>query len=443
MTMILSGRASEPGARRLGDLIRRHRIRAGLTQQGLADLSTISVRAIRDLEQDRVRRPRADTIRLIADGLRLGPRSRRDLETAAGVGRFTGSPGTRLETSELSPPATLQTVWGRDAEVREICDELAEGGVRLLQLVGLSGVGKTRVALEVAAQLHREPQLPVLWHSSAGAAADYLATGDQAVTARLRSWVGRLYGQDASGSATGDLLEELLGGGPALLVIDGAPAASPSWKEFSRLLRNCPGLRLLITSEQPWGVPGERVFLVQPLELPCEPEPERYPALQIFLEHARHSRPGLGRRPEERAQAAEICRRLDGLPRALQSAASWLALHDLATLRDLVRTDSIPFLNHLADQDDPARYSRVLTERLRRLPAAQRELLNALCARPAGMFALEDVGRLTDQTPAESGRQVRDLLFAGMVRPVQRPSGPGFQVLSLIRLIHRSTALSG
>src|SRR5262245_66685677 len=67
----------------IGQLIRQHRTRIGLTQRELADFSTVSVRAIRDLEHGKARRPRMDTVRLIADGLRLGPRARADLEHAA------------------------------------------------------------------------------------------------------------------------------------------------------------------------------------------------------------------------------------------------------------------------------------------------------------------------------------------------------------------------
>ncbi|GAA4445072.1 hypothetical protein GCM10023148_51990 [Actinokineospora soli] len=65
-----------------GRLLRRHRERVGLTQRELADLSTISVRAIRDLEQGRARKPRPDTVRLIADGLRLGGQAHADLDAA-------------------------------------------------------------------------------------------------------------------------------------------------------------------------------------------------------------------------------------------------------------------------------------------------------------------------------------------------------------------------
>lgn len=86
-----------------GSLMRRHRLRIGLTQRELADLSTISVRAIRDLEQGRATRPRTDTVRLIADGLRLGPRARADLESAAHQGRRSAALHERFVTAPPAP----------------------------------------------------------------------------------------------------------------------------------------------------------------------------------------------------------------------------------------------------------------------------------------------------------------------------------------------------
>lgn len=104
---------------RLGGLIRRHRTRMGLTQQGLADLTTISVRVIRGLERDRVHKPRGETVRLIAEGLRLGPRSREALHSAArrGVrGAFSGG--------ALTLPMALQPIYGPDTETAAVADEL-------------------------------------------------------------------------------------------------------------------------------------------------------------------------------------------------------------------------------------------------------------------------------------------------------------------------------
>lgn len=83
MTTGLSPEGTSTATAAIGALIRGHRLRIGLTQRELADLSTISVRAIRDLEKGKALRPRADTVRLIADGLRLGPRARAALEDAA------------------------------------------------------------------------------------------------------------------------------------------------------------------------------------------------------------------------------------------------------------------------------------------------------------------------------------------------------------------------
>lgn len=109
MTTSLSPEDTVTATAAIGTLIRGHRLRIGLTQQELADLSTISVRAIRDLEKGKAQRPRPDTIRLIADGLRLGPRARTALEDAVrrghrgGVGSRTSAPSGRPHPYRCTP----------------------------------------------------------------------------------------------------------------------------------------------------------------------------------------------------------------------------------------------------------------------------------------------------------------------------------------------------
>src|SRR5688572_16472939 len=137
-----------------GRLLRGHRTRVGLTQRELADLSTISVRAIRDLEQGKARRPRQDTVRLIADGLRLSRQARAGLELAADNGRSATALLPGYDADLAAPPVELDTLIGRESETGTLAAEFADGRRRLIGLVGLSGVGKTRLACAVAGRLH-------------------------------------------------------------------------------------------------------------------------------------------------------------------------------------------------------------------------------------------------------------------------------------------------
>lgn len=179
-----------------GRLVRGHRDRIGLTQRELADLSTISVRAIRDLEQGRATRPRHATVRLIADGLRLGPRARADLEAAARQGRYGWALKAGYDATPMVPPAALDVLMGRESEAAALTAELASGTERLVNVMGLSGVGKTRLALEVAARLHSGSGFPVLWAAFAGPPVAYRQqSGPEGLAALVAGCADALFGR--------------------------------------------------------------------------------------------------------------------------------------------------------------------------------------------------------------------------------------------------------
>ncbi|MCX4696216.1 helix-turn-helix domain-containing protein [Streptomyces sp. NBC_01408] len=431
----LSTHSTDPAATApLGSLIRAHRLRIGLTQRELADLSTISVRAIRDLEQGKARRPRPDTVRLMADALRLGPRARSVLEAAAQQGRATGHGPAELP----APPAALHPLVGRDPEAAVLAGELASATERLVNVVGLTGVGKTRLALEVAARLHATG-LPVLWHAFPGATADHLGCAGGEPAARVAAAVAELCAVAAGrpGEVPGtaaDRLAELLADQPALLVLDGAPAGPPRFDRLTGLLRACPGLRLLVTSDQPWEVPGERIFLLSPLEVPGEGAADpAAAAVRVFLGQVRRVRPEFvpGRADLERA--AWICRRLDGHPGALAAAASWLVVCDLAALCQSLDADPVALLDHLGAGAGAEHFRAALRGRMERLPLGARELMASLCDRSGEEFSLADLTALTGLGLAECGRMLRELLISGAVRAAHEGGSSRFRVLGLVR----------
>jgi transcriptional regulator with XRE-family HTH domain len=156
----------ESAPEQFGTLLKSHRIRRGTTQQQLADLSTVSIRAIRDLELGRSRHPRRDTVRLIADGLRLGSRERARLEAAADQRWAADDLRLIYGASFAPPPAPLDVLVGRDGEVEALRKLLWSGGHRFVSVTGAGGVGKTRLALAVADALHHGAGFPVLWNSA-------------------------------------------------------------------------------------------------------------------------------------------------------------------------------------------------------------------------------------------------------------------------------------
>ncbi|MGR3870757.1 helix-turn-helix domain-containing protein [Streptomyces graminifolii] len=143
----------------LGAVLKAARRRIGVTQSQLADLSTVSVRTIRDLELDLTHNPRRETLRLLLDGLRLTGVQRAKVEEAA-VGQ--ASPGLPAD-SLAPPPAVLDPTIGRERDIEALTCLIELGGHRLIRVVGMAGVGKSRLIQEVAGAVDASGRLPVVW----------------------------------------------------------------------------------------------------------------------------------------------------------------------------------------------------------------------------------------------------------------------------------------
>src|SRR5688572_19792315 len=142
-----SGTVAEPGNTRFGELLRGFRARAGLNQAALAERAGLSVRGVSDLERGLKSRPYVETIRRLAEALDLSERDRAALLTAAGH----AVPARPVPRPRL--PAPLTSFIGREAEVASVATLLRDDAARLVTLTGPGGVGKTRLAIQVANEL--------------------------------------------------------------------------------------------------------------------------------------------------------------------------------------------------------------------------------------------------------------------------------------------------
>ncbi|MFD6227989.1 helix-turn-helix domain-containing protein [Streptomyces sp. NPDC060232] len=390
-----------------GELLRVRRERVGLTQQVLADHATLSVRAIRDMESGRVQRPRQETVRLLADALRLEGHHRSSFEAAARRQALLEEP----RDEPTAPPVARGAIVGRELEAEVLTDALAVHGDRLVTVAGLGGVGKTRLVLEVARRLHLAAGWSVRWIDC-----------------------GR---QGAAGLERRADLARATGERPTLLVLDGAaPGVDTAF--LDELFHRCPGLRVLITARVPQPLPGGQVIPLAPLPTPG-PELDHDPvalaevgAVRLLLSHLRRLRPGFRLDSEEAPAVASICRQLDGLPGALELVAGWSTV--LSPRQLVARLTDGPF--HLgpppAGFGGRADVGAALGAALDRLTPGQRDLLERLAATP-GDWSGEDAVALSGRPPRECLAAVHELLASGLIRSVPARDGVRFTVLNLCR----------
>ncbi|SCL59998.1 Predicted ATPase [Micromonospora citrea] len=320
------------------ELLRGHRLAAGLTQAELASRAGVGVRTVRDLERGRSSRPQRTTVELLAGALGLTGAARsaflaaaRGSVPAAAPVAPAGGPPAPLDADHhvgtpiaLPPPVAL---IGRDPDLAELAGLLTDGrGPRLVSLVGLAGVGKTALALSVAhavAGRHPGGVVGVLVGEGSDAADVLAASVAVFGVARLPELAVRLAGR------------------PALLLVDAAERAPDAVADTVRRLAGAvPSLRVLVTGRHPVGLPGERVWPVCPLDVPppgsglAGPSgPADHPAVALFtarLAQVRREPPG----PAELPALTALVRRLGGLPLAIELIAARGRILDLNELLD-------------------------------------------------------------------------------------------------------------
>jgi transcriptional regulator with XRE-family HTH domain len=436
-------RSTNPSTMRRGGteefraLLRHHRKRAGQTQQQLADLAALSLRAVRNLELGRSVQPRRETVQLLADALRLEGRARAEFEAAAGYVPTSAYVKRRFGAGVLAPPHPLGAIVGRDPEVFALTRAL-RSGQRLVTLVGLPGVGKTRLATEVAVTLHATVDMPVLWRAASTPSVG--AHDPDCLRRAVAAGLDALLGGD--GTTAVEELQQLVGRSASLLVLDGCDAGTLRCDRLVALLEACPGLRALVTAPRGLGIPGEQTVPVGPLPVP---EPSTWqsvgqvgdaPAVQLLLRHARQVSPVFALTPSDAPVVAELCDQVDGFPAALAAVASWLRFYEPAALLQELRRD--PFRYLLAeDATGPAsRLREVLARTLAALAPTDATLVAALAAEDEDWTVARAVRR-ADGDPGEYAETVRRLLEQGFVRRVDGPE-PRFRVLNLVRHLSRS-----
>ena len=219
-------------------------------------------------------------------------------------------------------PHTLTSFIGREHELVSIKRGL--GMTRLLTLTGPGGSGKTRLALEVARDLAGAYPDGVSFVELAGLSEGELVVQEVAGVLEVREWPNR---------PLADTLLEALCDKEMLLVLDNCEHLIDACAWFTqRLLSSCPRVRVLATSREPLDVAGEMNRVVPALSLPetqhtpAAEELEGYESARLFVERARHRNPAFVLTPQNAQAVVEICRRLEGIPLAIELAAARVGL---------------------------------------------------------------------------------------------------------------------
>jgi non-specific serine/threonine protein kinase len=324
--------------------LRRLRARLRLSQSQLANILGTTTVTVSRWEQGH-HRPSASFLRAIArmeqEGL-VAP-----TDTARPAGTAPKNPDVRR--THVALPVALSTFLGRERELQELGRLLTSDRRRLLTLTGVGGCGKTRLAVEVAVRSSNE-YTDGAWIANL---APVTNAGDllDAVTAAFGL-------QEQPGVLQMELLTRFLQDRRALLVLDNCEHLTGACAELATsLMRASAGLQVLATSRQPIGVPGETVWPTPPLAVPALnasfEEIAAADAARLFEDRARLHQPAFVLDRDNANAVARMCRKLEGLPLAIELAVAALRLLPVEHLA--ARLDASERLLPATSRSGPAR----------------------------------------------------------------------------------------
>jgi predicted ATPase len=336
--------------------------------------------------------------------------------------------GTGRDARGALAPSPVTALVGRDDDIDEVVRLLKAEDGRMVVLTGAGGIGKTRLALAVMERTREH------WRDGTAFADLSSVTDPRLVPDAIASALGLVV---QGRERPLDTLERRLAGRNMLIVVDNFEQVLEAAPVLADLLHRAPQLHLLVTSRVVLRVRGEQEWRVDPLRAPSAGATAaalaEAPAVRLFVERVRDVQPGFELTSENAPAVAELCRRLDGLPLALELAAAWMRLltpqQMLAQLYE--RLDRPGALADLPGRQQTLTGTIEWSYDL--LPAQAQQLLARLSvfAAPFTAGAAEAVGGHDD---ADAVADLSTLLDHSMVSPAERPDGErAFRLLDPIR----------
>ena len=420
-----------PGS--FGAQLKRLRESAGFTQEELATIAGLSVHGVSALERGERRRPHVETVRALSAALDLTG-AVRDVFVASA--RAPTHVTAADEPRHNSLPLPLTSLVGRDVDLKALRELLADPATHLVTLIGPGGVGKTRLALAVAGAIADESACRV---RLVGLAA---IRNSAFVAPAIAEALGVL------GDTASDLprrARHACEGQPTLLVLDNFEHVLDTASLVADLLASVDTLRVLATSRAPLRVRGEREYAIGPLALDVDvrspADLARAPALRLFVERARDVQPEFRLTSSNAPTVSAICRRLDGLPLALELAARWIKVLTAEDLLHRLMHDVL--LPTVGPRDLPERQRTInatVAWSYRLLEPNEQRLFRCLGVLPGGfpiegaaavLAGREDFSTASDRAlTAAAGLIDKSLLLR---RETSVPNRPLYEMLETVR----------
>jgi predicted ATPase/DNA-binding XRE family transcriptional regulator len=290
-----------------GELLRQYRLAAGLSQETLAERALISVDSVSALERGISRAPQRETFSRLVTALRLDPAQQRTIEKAM-ERRSQPRSASRRRAPTSNLPLALTNLYGRDQEVIELKNLLER--LRLITLTGSGGVGKTRLALELGAQSVNR-YADGVWF------VDFATLRDAKLVSSLVAAVFSV--GESFDHPLIEAIVDALRSKKMLLVLDNCEhVLLAAAALIEAIVQSARQVRVLATSREPLGVAGEQTYRVASLEPSA--------ALALLEDRAKRVTEAFELTSDNIGTLQRICRRLDGIPLAIELAAARLSV---------------------------------------------------------------------------------------------------------------------